>query len=62
MIESPLIQEMEESGQKILTARFGPLPADLVAAIKGVKKEAQLEKLVQWAALCPDVAAFRSQL
>lgn len=67
MIESPLIQELvAERTHKdillVLTARFGLLPQEIVASLQAVQEEKKLEELVDWAARCADMEAFRSRL
>jgi hypothetical protein len=67
VIESPLIQELWAERLhniivRVLTARLGPVPQDLVAALQSVQDDAALEDLVEWAARCPDLEAFRARL
>jgi hypothetical protein len=67
MIESPLIQELlAEQAQtyifRVLAARFGPVPPPVVATLKSVSDTQKLDKLVDWAAVCPDLEAFRARL
>ena len=71
MLESPLIQEIvtKETTRvrhryilSFLEGRFGPIPPDLVAAIQSIEAESQLDKLVKFAAKCPDLDAFRARL
>jgi hypothetical protein len=71
MIESPLIQELmaksaaERSHKDIvrfLARRFGPVPEDVAAAVRTIYDESKLEELVDEAASCPDLEAFRLRL
>jgi hypothetical protein len=67
MIESPILQELiaEEKANTILAvlrARLGPVPADLVAALQSVRDRDELNRLVDLAALCPDLSTFRARL
>lgn len=71
MIESPVIQEIvaqteaETKAKAILAflrARFGPVPTELAAAIKAVRDQDQLDRLVDSAALCPDLTTFRARV
>ena len=71
MIESPLIQElrqefMAQRGHKdilrLLAVRFGSVPTDSEAAVRAIQDESRLDALFDWAALCPDLEAFRQRL
>ena len=67
MIESPLIQELWAERihpliLRVLTGRFGNVPAEIVAAVRTVQEGAKLDDLVEWASRCPDLEAFRSRL
>jgi hypothetical protein len=67
MIESPLIKELvvERSHELILLtldARFGAVPEQVSAALKKVEDVRQLDVLARWAAICPDLDAFRARL
>ena len=71
MIESPLIQELmqEVAAERVhkailrfLAARFGSVPPEVEAAVRAVQDESRLDNLVDWAALCPDLEAFRTRL
>jgi hypothetical protein len=67
MLESPLIQELwaERTQQllmRIIEARFGPLPPEVVTAVQAITANDRLEELAIQAARCPDLAAFREQL
>lgn len=67
MIESPLIAELRaerthEDILRFLTARFSPVPAEVEVALKAIYDMDRLDELVGWAAICPDLAAFRSRL
>lgn len=46
----------------VLTARFGSAPEDLRAEVAAIKEESRLTDLHRWAAICPDLAAFRARL
>ena len=56
--EAPLATAHENIAA-FLEARFGDVPRDLVETIESVVDEKQLKDLVQSAAACPDLAAFR---
>jgi hypothetical protein len=67
MIESPLIKELAaefklEALQKFLEARFGPLPAEVSTALKGIDDLTRLDQLIDWAGRCPDLATFQARL
>ena len=71
MIESPVLQEvLRESNVKttqnllirVLTRRFGQLPADLIAALTTIADEARLNTLMDVAVDCPDLESFRQHL
>jgi hypothetical protein len=67
MIESPLIQElMAQRGHKdivrVLAARFGSVPPEIEAAVRAIQDESRLDALLDGAALCPDLEAFRQRL
>jgi hypothetical protein len=71
MIESPMVQELlAETAQqtmhrailKFLETRFGPVPADVSAAVRLTVDEAALDTLLRLAAYCPDLDAFRAHL
>jgi hypothetical protein len=67
VIESPLIQElmaerMRKDVIRVLSARFGTVPQDVIAGLQGVPDEAGLDERMDWAACCPDLEAFRTRL
>jgi hypothetical protein len=71
MIESPSIQEIiDQTMQKmahryilrVLEARFGQLPAEVSEEVNAVSEEDQLQDLLDFAVLCPDLASFRARL
>lgn len=71
MIESTLIGELlakntAETKRKdilrFLRGRFDSVPDDLAAALEGIQKQTRLDELVDVAATCPDLEAFRASL
>src|SRR5262249_53759479 len=67
MIESPLIKEiLAESKQDdiltVLKARFGEVPLELAKRLRRISSEKKLEKLIEEAARCASLKAFREQL
>ncbi len=67
MIESPLIEElMAEQAQdyvlRILRARFGHLPDEIVMRLRKISKVKRLEPLIDHAAVCADLDVFRRRL
>ena len=67
MIESPLIQEIvaeakHESILRVLRARFGSVPPKITNAVRGTQDDQQIDALLDWAALCPDLQGFRTKL
>jgi len=69
--DSPLIQELMDQAKRevlrdavthILKARFGSIPPETGALVRDVQDEEQLQQLIQLAALCPDLEAFRARL
>jgi hypothetical protein len=67
IIESPLIQELrarwrQQDILRFLTGRFGNVPPEIVTALQAITEEARLNDLVDWAARCPDLEAFRARL
>jgi hypothetical protein len=67
MIESPLLQEilaapMHKTIVKILEARLGPVPQDIVSALQVVQDDTKLDDLIGFAATCPRLDAFRARL
>jgi hypothetical protein len=67
LTESPLIQDMmAERGQRhilaALKARFPLVPPEIVHALRAIRDEQQFEKLIETAAICADLDAFRVAL
>jgi hypothetical protein len=67
ILESPLIQKLLNETRhqylvKILQARFGSAPVELVEEIEAVRDEDKLNELVSTAAVCPTLDAFRERL
>ena len=67
MIESPLIQELlaervRKTILRILEARFGPVPQDMVTALEAVQDDTKLDDLIGYAATSSDLDAFRARL
>jgi hypothetical protein len=67
MIESPLIQELmaqrdQRAILKFLETRFGAIPPEVAARLRGVLDEQKLDELIQFAAACPDLESFRVRL
>ena len=67
MIESPLIQELivevrQQFLVRILTIRFGTVPAEVCSALQAVTEDADLDELIGLAACCANLDAFRARL
>jgi hypothetical protein len=67
MIESPLIAEVVSRFQhkallRALKAKFGPVPAEVMAAIEAIEDPERLEELIEAAAVFTDLDAFRKHL
>jgi hypothetical protein len=75
MIESPLIEEivnraksegrheaMYENIVQVLEARFGSVPQEISIVLRTILDDSQLADLLKWAALCPNLEAFRARL
>jgi hypothetical protein len=67
LLETPLMQEIVAEVRhkdlvRSLEARFGPVPAELVATIGAVKDEGKLDDLVTWSAQCDSLESFRKRL
>jgi hypothetical protein len=71
MIESPLIQELVDEAQarakresivRFLGGRFGTVEKEVEVRLADITEKARLDDLVDWAARCPDLEAFRSRL
>ncbi len=56
------VETMQDDLLLFLKGRFGTLPEDLVAAVKVIQQTPRLEELIDWAAQCSDLNAFRSRL
>jgi hypothetical protein len=55
-------RELREAIRRVLTSRFRRIPKDLIAAIKNLDTLEKLTPLVEWAAVCPSLADFRTRL
>jgi hypothetical protein len=55
-------EKLQKSILQILAERIGPLPEDVAAAVRAVYDDAKLEELVEEAASCRDLRAFRTKL
>ncbi|MDR3638589.1 MAG: hypothetical protein P4L84_32590 [Isosphaeraceae bacterium] len=67
MLELPFLQElfaekMQRAILSVLRARFTNVPNDLEDRLQPIEDEARLDELIEWAATCPDVNAFRARL
>jgi predicted transposase YdaD len=71
MLESPVLQELMTERDverlhkdilRVLQARFGTVPEEATAGVKAILQVQRLEELIDWAAQCPDINAFRSRL
>jgi hypothetical protein len=67
MIESPLIKQIlaENTHERILQfldARFGSVPLELTTRLRRIRNEKRLTDLVRYAAVCPNLEAFRTRL
>jgi hypothetical protein len=67
MIESPVLQEIlaqqvSKLISNILVARFGAAASDVITNVCKIEDEARLEELNTFAAVCPDLDAFRSRV
>jgi hypothetical protein len=71
MIESPVLQELKaewtrEARQRaivdFLVARFGAGAEELGAQLETINDETRLKELVTFAAVCPDLEAFRRHI
>jgi hypothetical protein len=51
-----------KSIQSILKARFVQVPAEIVAQVGRIAEASDLERLMDWASVCPDLESFRQQL
>jgi hypothetical protein len=50
----------QEDFLRVLRIRFGPVPAEIGAALETISDEAKLDELVDLAVGCPDLEAFRA--
>ena len=67
MIESPLIQELmaaQNHGHILRFLKHGSeqFRVELTAALQAIQDETKLKELLDWAAECPDLDAFRARL
>ncbi|HYT89248.1 MAG TPA: hypothetical protein VEL76_11130 [Gemmataceae bacterium] len=67
MIDSPLIKELlAKNTQKnigaFLRSRFGEVPPEVTKKLQAVRKEKRLAELLDYAAICPSLEAFRDRL
>jgi hypothetical protein len=67
MLESPLIRDLlaentQEAILKFLRARFGGVPLEVEKRLRRYKSEKRLNDLVEYAATCRDLKAFREKL
>jgi hypothetical protein len=71
MLESPLIQElMAQRDQQLLhytildnlEGRFGSVPPEMTAEVRGTSDERKLRELHRLAAVCPDLESFRAAM
>ena len=71
MIESPLIQELmakkaaetkHEDILQVLSRRFGPVPDEVAAVVRTIFDNSKLRELLDEAASCTDLEAFRACL
>ena len=71
MIESPVLQEFLQEAVverdrkdilRFLAERFGPLPQEIASALQRIQDESRLQELIDCAATCPDLDAFRTRL
>ena len=57
-----IAERMQKDITRSLRERFKTVPHEIIAELKSVQAEARLEELVGWAAICPDLDAFRARL
>jgi hypothetical protein len=67
MLELPFLQEIfAEKLQgvvlSVLRERFEVVPDEIADLLRPIEDEAALDRLVRWAATCPDLDAFRARL
>lgn len=71
MLELPFLEEFRHEFEAkrahkdivmFLGARFGSVPAALEDELRPIEDDVKLDELIEWAAKCPDVAAFRPRL
>jgi hypothetical protein len=67
MIESPLLKELmventRETMLKVLVARFGPDAQSVRPGLDANENDKRLDKLIERAAACPDLEAFKKEL
>ncbi|OAI42273.1 hypothetical protein AYO40_00065 [Planctomycetaceae bacterium SCGC AG-212-D15] len=61
-IQAGIVKARKQDVIRVLSARFGPLPAAISARIEKVPAGVDLEELIDWAARCTDLNAFRTRL
>jgi hypothetical protein len=65
-VKERVAKERRDRSQRILLrflrARFGPVPPETRAAVQAVEDETRLDALIDLAAQCPDLDAFRTRL
>ena len=71
MLELPLLDRMiarrvaagrQQDIGRVLTSRFGGVTPEVTAALQTVSDSARLDELIDLAARCPDLDAFRACL
>lgn len=67
MIESPLIKEIVDQTYyanilRVLSARLGSVPMEIVVELKKITDKEKLDHLVEWAAQCPSLESFQSRV
>ena len=71
MLEFPLLERLMSEREveirrrdllRVLAARFGPISPALDTQLRSVTVQAQLDELLDLAALCPNLDAFRARL
>jgi hypothetical protein len=56
------IRENSEAILAVLESRFDSLPEELLRRLRQVRDEAELKRLIRWAARCPDMVSFLCDL
>ena len=67
MTESPIIKKLlaertQDDILQVLEARFETVPVEISTRLRRVRREKTLDELIKYAALCPDLDAFRERL